>query len=167
MDYVFCLVLLLMVVGVVALGVTPVSYHGVVALMGVAFFCCILMVLMGRMFTALATYIVYLGGLVVVFGYCVSVEKDVDVIFKILSLKFVLFVLVGLVTCFWVLLVGLGGSLVFWGQGSYMNLEVNGYGVFYCGGGIGLMVCLWGLVITLFSVLVILGWYRKGGFRSF
>nr|YP_002317309.1 NADH dehydrogenase subunit 6 [Achalinus meiguensis]ACJ14787.1 NADH dehydrogenase subunit 6 [Achalinus meiguensis] len=167
MDYVFCLILLLMVVGVVVLGVTPVSYYGVVALMWVAFFCCVLMVFMGRVFTALVTYIVYLGGLVVVFGYCVSLEKDVDVVFKIVSLKFALFILVGLVVCFWALKTGAGGLLVSFDQGSYVNLEVNGYGVFYCSGGVGLMVCLWGLMITLFSVLIILGWCRKGGFRTF
>lgn len=29
------------------------------------------------------------------------------------------------------------------------------------------MMCTWGLVVTLFTVLVVLGWSRKGGFRPF
>lgn len=48
-----------------------------------------------------------------------------------------------------------------------MCLEVNGHSVFYYKGGVGLIVCAWGLVVTLFSVMVILSWTRLGGFRPF
>lgn len=76
MNYFFSLVLVFLILSVVVLGVVSAPYQGVIALMGVSFFCCIFMVLLGRTFVALVMYIVYLGGLVVVFGYCVSVEKE-------------------------------------------------------------------------------------------
>uniref|UniRef100_A0A2D4J8D8 NADH-ubiquinone oxidoreductase chain 6 n=1 Tax=Micrurus lemniscatus lemniscatus TaxID=129467 RepID=A0A2D4J8D8_MICLE len=75
-NYLFGFVLVFMIFSVIALGITSTPYQGVIALIGVSFFCCVLMVLLGRTFAALVMYIVYLGGLVVVFGYCVSVEKD-------------------------------------------------------------------------------------------
>lgn len=79
-NYLFGLVLVFLVFSVVALSLVSVPYHGVIILMGVSFFCCIFMVFLGRTFAALVMYIVYLGGLVVVFGYCVSVEKDGGVV---------------------------------------------------------------------------------------
>lgn len=42
-------------------------------------------------------------------------------------------------------------------QDCFVCVEVNGFGVFYSDGGGGLMVCSLGLLITLFSILVILG----------
>jgi len=41
----------------------------------------------GRTFIALVMYIVYLGGLIVVFGYCISIEKDVSDVFKAIVSK--------------------------------------------------------------------------------
>lgn len=111
-DYVFCLIVTCMIVGAVVLSTTPVSYYGVIALMGLVFFCCVIMISMGRTFIALVTFVVYLGGLVVVFSYCISVEKDVEDILKVFTSKaFVfLFFCVGIAVCLWVMLVfGFGG----------------------------------------------------------
>nr|YP_010043937.1 NADH dehydrogenase subunit 6 [Sinomicrurus macclellandi]QPF22093.1 NADH dehydrogenase subunit 6 [Sinomicrurus macclellandi] len=163
MDYLFGLVLLFVMFSVAALGMTLVPYQGVIALMGASFFCCVLMVLLGRTFAALVMYIVYLGGLVVVFGYCVSIEKDSGDA-EIFGFKYlVVFLVVGLVYLY----SGFGGLLVYFGWEDLTCLEVNGSGVFYCGGGVGLVVCFWGLLVVLFSVLVILSWSRLGGFRPF
>lgn len=100
-DYVFCLVVTCIVIGAVVLSTTPVSYYGVIALMGLVFFCCVVIVSAGRTFIALVTFVVYLGGLVVVFSYCISVEKDVEDVLKVFTYKvFVfLFVCVGVVAC--------------------------------------------------------------------
>lgn len=169
-DYVFCLVVTCMVVGAVVLSTTPVSYYGVVALMGLVFLCCVVMVSMGRTFAALVTFIVYLGGLVVVFSYCISVEKDVEDVLKVFSSKvFVfLFVCVGAIACLCVVFIfGLGEWLVVLGQDCFVCVEVNGFGVLYSCGGAGLMVCSWGLFVTLFSILIVLSWHRRGGLRSF
>nr|YP_003289039.1 NADH dehydrogenase subunit 6 [Micrurus fulvius]ACY09619.1 NADH dehydrogenase subunit 6 [Micrurus fulvius] len=163
MNYLFGLVLVFVVFSVVALGMTLAPHQGVIALMGVSFFCCVLMVLLGRTFAALVMYIVYLGGLIVVFGYCVSVEKDKGDV-GISGLKYVaMFVVVGLV-CLWE---GLGSLLMYFDWEGLVCLEVNGGGVFYCKGGAGLVVCSWGLLVVLFSILIILGWSRLGGLRSF
>lgn len=110
-DYVFCLVITCMVVVAVVLSTTPVSYYGVIALMGLVFFCCVMMVGMGRTFIALVTFVVYLGGLVVVFSYCISVEKDAGDVLKVLTSKvFVfLFICVGIIACLWITFIfGLG-----------------------------------------------------------
>lgn len=94
MNYFFGFILVFLVLSVFVLSVVSVPYQGVIALIGVSFFCCIFMVALGRTFSALLIYIVYLGGLVVVFGYCVSVEKD-SVIFKVVGVKyFVIFMFV-------------------------------------------------------------------------
>nr|YP_009937461.1 NADH dehydrogenase subunit 6 [Pareas boulengeri]QNT27532.1 NADH dehydrogenase subunit 6 [Pareas boulengeri] len=168
MDYALCFIVVFVVLSVVVLGVVVVPYHGVVALMGVSFFCCTLVVMLGRTFTALVMYIVYLGGLVVVFSYCVSVEKDSSVV-DIAGLKWLMMVLgVGLMVYLWAGSVCGGGVLLVLSEWEdFLCLEVDGYGVFYFKGGAGLLVCSWGLIVALFSVLVVLSWSRLGGFRPF
>nr|YP_001434512.1 NADH dehydrogenase subunit 6 [Pantherophis slowinskii]ABF29858.1 NADH dehydrogenase subunit 6 [Pantherophis slowinskii] len=166
MNYFFGLILVFLVLSVVALSVISVPYQGVIALMGVSFFCCIFMVALGRTFAALVMYIVYLGGLVVIFGYCVSVEKD-SVVLKTSGVKsFIIFMFV-LFVILWLLVGGVGGLLVYTNWEDLVCLEVNGGSVFYFSGGVGLIVCSWGLLVVLFSILVILGWSRLGGFRPF
>nr|YP_008080981.1 NADH dehydrogenase subunit 6 [Protobothrops jerdonii]AFZ64039.1 NADH dehydrogenase subunit 6 [Protobothrops jerdonii] len=169
-EYLLYFILTLVLFGVVVLSFAVVPYQGVISLMGISFFCCVAMVVMGRTYAALVMYIVYLGGLVVVFGYCVSVEKGGEVVIGISGFWYlVVFLGVGVVVC--VLVLGFGGGgqglLVYSGWEDWVCLEVNGYGVFYCGGGVGLVVCAWGLVVALFSVLVVLGWTRLGGLRPF
>lgn len=111
MNYFFSLVLVFLVLSVVVLGVVSAPYQGVIALMGVSFFCCIFMVLLGRTFAALVMYVVYLGGLVVVFGYCVSVEKESDVYSAGLVKHFVIYVFLLLIVL-WCLLREVEGLLV-------------------------------------------------------
>lgn len=166
-EYVLCLVLVLVVFGVVVLSFAVVPYHGVISLMGVSFLCCMVMIIVGRTYAALVMYIVYLGGLIVVFGYCVSVEKEVVV--SVSGVWYVLVVvLVGLVVYLLVLVSGgVRDLLVYDGWEDLVCLEVNGYSVFYFLGGAGLVVCAWSLIVALFSVLVVLGWTRKGGVRPF
>nr|YP_009250816.1 NADH dehydrogenase subunit 6 [Ptyas mucosa]AMY15603.1 NADH dehydrogenase subunit 6 [Ptyas mucosa]ANO44266.1 NADH dehydrogenase subunit 6 [Elaphe carinata] len=165
MNYFFGFVLVFLALSVFILSLVSVPYHGVIALMGISFFCCVFMVALGRTFSALVMYIVYLGGLIVVFGYCVSVEKD-GVIFKIVGVKYIItFVFVLFVVLY--LFGEVGGLLVYTNWEDLICLEVNGGGVFYFNGGVGLIVCSWGLLVVLFSVLVILSWSRLGGLRPF
>nr|QDX18078.1 NADH dehydrogenase subunit 6 [Crotalus cerastes] len=169
-EYMLYFVFALVLFGVVVLGFTVVPYQGVISLMGISFFCCVAMVMMGRTYAALVMYIVYLGGLIVVFGYCVSVEKGGEAVVGVGGVWcFFVLVGVGVVVGMLMLIVGGGGQglLMYLGWEEWVCLEVNGYGVFYCGGGMGLVVCAWGLVVVLFSVLVILGWTRLGSLRSF
>nr|QDX18073.1 NADH dehydrogenase subunit 6 [Bothriechis nubestris]QDX18074.1 NADH dehydrogenase subunit 6 [Bothriechis nubestris] len=169
-EYLLYFILILVFFGVLVLSVTGVPYQGVISLMGISFFCCIIMVVMGCTYAALVMYIVYLGGLVVVFGYCVSVEKGGEVVMGV-SGFWCFFILVSAVLMVSVLVLIMGGGgqglLCYSGWEDWVCLEVNGYGVFYCEGGVGLVVCAWGLVVALFSILVILGWTRLGGFRPF
>nr|ACD77434.1 NADH dehydrogenase subunit 6 [Hypsiglena tanzeri] len=169
MNYLFGVVLIFVVFMVLVLGVTVVPYQGVVALMGVSFFCCIFMVMLGRTFAALVMYIVYLGGLNVVFSYCVSVEKDEADVNGVVGFKSLVIFLFIMVVGFlwWVLMGGVDGLLFYVNWEDLVCLEVNGNGVFYFDGGVGLMVCSWGLLVVLFSILVILNWSRLGGFRPF
>nr|YP_009236611.1 NADH dehydrogenase subunit 6 [Trimeresurus sichuanensis]AMJ16547.1 NADH dehydrogenase subunit 6 [Trimeresurus sichuanensis] len=168
-EYLLYLILTMVFFGVVVLSFSVVPYQGVISLMGVSFFCCVFMVVMGCTYAALVMYIVYLGGLVVVFGYCVSVEKGGEVVGISGFWYFFVFVGVGVVVCILVLVLGGGGQglLSYSGWEDWLCLEVNGYGVFYDKGGAGLVVCAWGLIVALFSVLVILSWSRLGGLRPF
>nr|YP_004733105.1 NADH dehydrogenase subunit 6 [Nerodia sipedon]AEH59661.1 NADH dehydrogenase subunit 6 [Nerodia sipedon] len=169
MNYLLSLVLVFLVFGVVVLGITFVPYQGVISLMGVSFFCCVLMVMLGRTFAALVMYIVYLGGLIVVFGYCVSVEKDETDVYKVggYSYFFVFVLVVVIVLLLWSIIGGVGDLLVYFGLEDMVCVEVNGGGVFYFEGGVGLIICSWGLLVVLFSILVILSWSRLGGLRPF
>nr|YP_002290790.1 NADH dehydrogenase subunit 6 [Gloydius brevicaudus]ACF60278.1 NADH dehydrogenase subunit 6 [Gloydius brevicaudus] len=166
-EYLLYFILVLVFFGVMVLSFTVIPYQGVISLMGISFFCCIIMVMMGRTYAALVMYIVYLGGLVVIFGYCVSVEKGGEIVMSRFWYFFV-FVGAGVVCMLMMILGGVGqGLLIYPGWEEWMCLEVNGYGVFYCEGAMGLVVCAWGLVVALFSVLVILSWTRLGGLRPF
>nr|YP_004935464.1 NADH dehydrogenase subunit 6 [Sibynophis collaris]AEK94582.1 NADH dehydrogenase subunit 6 [Sibynophis collaris] len=166
MNYLFGFVMMFIVFGIVALGVASVPYHGVISIMGVSFFCCVFMVLLGRTFAALVMYIVYLGGLVVVFGYCVSVEKDKGDMLKVGGLKYVIiFMLTALTILLLVFFSGVGDLLTYVDWEDLVCLEVNSGGVFYFDGGVGLIVCSWGLLVVLFSILIILSWSRLGGLR--
>nr|YP_010634233.1 NADH dehydrogenase subunit 6 [Ptyas korros]WBQ42972.1 NADH dehydrogenase subunit 6 [Ptyas korros] len=167
MNYFFGFILVFLVLSVVGLGLVSVPYHGVIALMGVSFFCCVFMVVLGRTFMALVMYIVYLGGLVVVFGYCVSVEKGDAVGSKSFVKYFIVCVFVLLVILWWLFAGGVDGFLVYESWEDLVCLEVNGGSVLYFLGGVGLVVCSWGLLVVLFSILVILGWSRLGSFRPF
>nr|QNH68826.1 NADH dehydrogenase subunit 6 [Bothrops diporus] len=169
-EYLLYFILVLVFFGAVVLGFTTVPYRGVISLMIISFFCCAAVAVMGRTYAALVMYIVYLGGLVVVFGYCVSVEKGGEVGAGAGGLwYFLVLVGVGVLVGVMGLISGGGGQglLVYFGWEDLVCLETNGYGVFYYGGGVGLMVCAWGLIVVLFSVLVVLGWTRLGGFRPF
>nr|ACF60265.1 NADH dehydrogenase subunit 6 [Deinagkistrodon acutus] len=169
-EYALYFVLALVFFGAVVLSFAVVPYQGVISLMGISFFCCIVMVMMGRTYVALVMYVVYLGGLVVVFGYCVSVEKGEGVAAGDSGFWYVsVFMGVSVGVCVLMFILGGGGQglLVYSGWEDWVCLEVNGHSVFYYEGGVGLMVCAWGLVVTLFSVMVILSWTRLGGFRPF
>lgn len=75
---------------------------------------------------------------------------------------------VGLMVYLWWSSVCGGGALLVLSEWEdFLCLEVGGYGVFYFKGAGGLLVCSWGLIVALFSVLVILSWSRLGGFRPF
>nr|YP_010401506.1 NADH dehydrogenase subunit 6 [Trimerodytes annularis]UQT68002.1 NADH dehydrogenase subunit 6 [Trimerodytes annularis] len=169
MNYMLGLVLVFVIFGVVVLGMTFIPYQGVISLMGISFFCCVFMVILGRTFAALVMYIVYLGGLVVVFGYCVSVEKDESDVFEVVGYKyFVVFMLVGVVMFLWSF--GVGGSgdlLVYFGWEDLLCTEINGAGVFYFDGGWVWLFVLGVCSVVLFSILVILSWSRVGGLRPF
>nr|YP_010481340.1 NADH dehydrogenase subunit 6 [Emydocephalus ijimae]QHD48179.1 NADH dehydrogenase subunit 6 [Emydocephalus ijimae]BDB03960.1 NADH dehydrogenase subunit 6 [Emydocephalus ijimae] len=164
MNYLFGFVLVFVAFSVVSLGMAVAPYQGVIALMGISFFCCVLMVLWGRTFVALMMYIVYLGGLIVVFGYCVSIEKDKGNVLEFDGLKHVIAFFIISVFC---MCDSLGGLLVYPNWEELLCMEVNGGGVFYYLGGAGLLVCSWGLLVVLFSILIILSWGRLGGLRPF
>nr|QAA79078.1 NADH dehydrogenase subunit 6 [Elaphe quatuorlineata] len=165
MNYFFGFVLVFLVLSVFVFSVVSVPFQGVMALMGVSFFCFVFMVALGRTFSALVMYIVYLGGLVVVFGYCVSVVKG-DVVFKVVGVKYIVIFMFLLFIVLY-LLGGVGGSLIYTIWADLVCLEMNGGSVFYFNGGAGLIVCSWGLLVVLFSILVILSWSRLGGLRPF
>lgn len=143
-DYFFCLIIMFIVVGAIVLSMTLVSYYGVISLIGFVFLSCVFMSVMGRTFIALVMYIVYLGGLIVVFGYCISVEKDVGDVFKAVISKVFMYLLVGvgIVVYLWVVVfIGVDGCLVELCQDCFVSVGVNGFSVFYSDGGLGLMIC--------------------------
>nr|ACR55945.1 NADH dehydrogenase subunit 6 [Anilius scytale] len=170
-NFLFFVGLVLILAGVLVLNTTTVPYFGVVALMSVVALCSFVMVVMGRMFMALVVLVVYLGGMMIIFGYCVSVEKDLESGYWSIGFKVVsyLFVFVVVAICLWSIMVsGIEKWFVVLGWDScYVNLEVNGFGVLYFSGYFGLVVCLWGLLMTLFSILVVLRWGSYGGLRPF
>ena len=123
--------------GVLAVASNPSPYYGVVGLVLASVAGCGWLVNLGVSFISLALFIIYLGGMLVVFVYSVSLAADPypeawgDWRVVGYGLGFVLIVCVGVV---------LGGFVDFWKVGvatidgggvSFIRLDISGVAVFY------------------------------------
>nr|YP_009416813.1 NADH dehydrogenase subunit 6 [Megaceryle lugubris]ASS35104.1 NADH dehydrogenase subunit 6 [Megaceryle lugubris] len=163
----FCFVL-----GGLAVASNPSPYYGVVGLVLASVVGCGWLLSLGASFMALVLFMVYLGGMFVVFVYSVSLAADPfpeawgD--WRVLGYGgcLVLVLVVGVVV--W----GLAGD---WkletvvGGGDVMGLgqlDFDGVALFYSWGVGMFMVAGWGLLLTLFVVLELVRGLSRGAIRA-
>nr|QXU60358.1 NADH dehydrogenase subunit 6 [Scleroptila afra] len=158
--------------GALAVASNPSPYYGVVGLVVASVMGCGWLVNLGVSFVSLALFLVYLGGMLVVFVYSVSLAADPYPeawgSWRVVGygLGFILVVCVGAI---------LGGLVDFWKVGvvtvdsggvSFVRLDFSGVAVFYsCGAGL-FLVAGWGLLLALFVVLELVRGLSRGAIRA-
>nr|YP_009227549.1 NADH dehydrogenase subunit 6 [Petroica australis]AGI51025.1 NADH dehydrogenase subunit 6 [Petroica australis] len=170
MDFVLFLGLLF-VFGGLAVASNPSPYYGVVGLVVASVAGCGWLVSLGVSFVSLVLVMVYLGGMLVVFVYSVSLAADPypeawadwGVIGYGLGM--------GLVVAAGAVVVGLtglsfeGGTVNSSGLSS-LRLDFSGVAMFYSWGAGLLLIGGWGLLLTLFVVLELVRGLSRGAIRA-
>nr|YP_009049534.1 NADH dehydrogenase subunit 6 [Colinus virginianus]AIE46340.1 NADH dehydrogenase subunit 6 [Colinus virginianus]QNN84833.1 NADH dehydrogenase subunit 6 [Colinus virginianus] len=158
--------------GALAVASNPSPYYGVVGLVLASVVGCGWLMSLGVSFISLALFMIYLGGMLVVFVYSVSLAADPypeawgDWGVMGYGLGLVLVVVWGVM---W------GGVIDFWKMGvvtvdgggmSLVRLDFSGVAVFYSHG-VGLfLVAGWGLLLVLFVVLELVRGLSRGAIRA-
>nr|QBR55093.1 NADH dehydrogenase subunit 6 [Geokichla sibirica sibirica] len=159
------------VLGGLAVASNPSPYYGVVGLVLASVAGCGWLVSLGVSFVSLVLVMVYLGGMLVVFVYSVSLAADpypeawADWGVVGYGVGMCLVVVVG-----FALGVGsevlAGGSTVDFGGLSSGRLDFNGVAVLYSWGAGLFLIGGWGLLLTLFVVLELVRGLSRGAIRA-
>nr|QWY85005.1 NADH dehydrogenase subunit 6 [Glareola maldivarum] len=160
------------VLGGLAVASNPSPYYGVVGLVLASVVGCGWLLNLGVSFVSLVLFMVYLGGMLVVFVYSVALAADPfpeawgDWRVIGYGVGFTLILVVGMV------IAGLAGG---WDVGVVtvdsggmfsMRLDFSGVAMFYsCGVGM-FLVAGWGLLLTLFVVLELVRGLSRGAIRA-
>lgn len=159
------------VFGGLAVASNPSPYYGVVGLVLASVAGCGWLVSLGVSFVALVLVMVYLGGMLVVFVYSVSLAADpypeawADWGVVGYGLGMGLAVLVGFVVIGGFEFLGSGGTVDSEGVSS-VRLDFSGVAMFYsCGAGL-FLIGGWGLLLTLFVVLELVRGLSRGAIRA-
>nr|QAU54028.1 NADH dehydrogenase subunit 6 [Grus carunculatus] len=172
MTYFMFFMGLCFVLGGLAVASNPSPYYGVVGLVLASVVGCGWLLSLGVSFVSLVLFMVYLGGMLVVFVYSVSLAADPypeawgdwRVVGYAVGLVLVLVmgvVVGGLVECwnFGVVTVDSGGMLS-------VRLDFSGVAMFYSRGAGLFLVAGWGLLLTLFVVLELVRGLSRGAIRA-
>nr|WNH38605.1 NADH dehydrogenase subunit 6 [Triphoturus nigrescens] len=172
MTYLMCLFMLGLVFGLVAVASNPSPYFAALGLVVVSGLGCGILVGHGGSFLSLVLFLIYLGGMLVVFAYSAALAAepfpeswgDRSVVVYVMGYCLV----VGLVGgWFW-----LGWYEASWGtvdelQGmAIVAADTAGVAVMYSTGGVMLVVCAWVLLLTLFVVLELTRGLTRGALRA-
>nr|YP_009991894.1 NADH dehydrogenase subunit 6 [Urocolius indicus]QNN84768.1 NADH dehydrogenase subunit 6 [Urocolius indicus] len=159
------------VLGGLAVASNPSPYYGVVGLVLASVVGCGWLMSLGLSFVSLVLFMVYLGGMLVVFVYSVALAADPfpetwgDWRVVGYGLGLLLVLIVG------ILVGGFGGlgfgvDVVDSGGGFFVRLDFSGVAMFYSWG-VGLfLVAGWGLLLTLFVVLELVRGLSRGAIRA-
>nr|YP_009115227.1 NADH dehydrogenase subunit 6 [Devario laoensis]AIZ97143.1 NADH dehydrogenase subunit 6 [Devario laoensis] len=159
MTYGLCFLLVLLVLGMIGIASNPTPYFAILGLVTVAGVGCGIMIGCGGSFLSLILFLIYLGGMLVVFAY--SAALSAEPFPEAWGGRFVV-----LRVAVYTLAVGAVAE-VFWGswyEGSLVVVDslkefstlrgdVGGVAVMYSWGGGMLVICAWVLLLTLFVVL--------------
>nr|YP_009256137.1 NADH dehydrogenase subunit 6 [Heliodoxa aurescens]AKT26267.1 NADH dehydrogenase subunit 6 [Heliodoxa aurescens] len=172
MMYLMLFLGLCFVLGGLAVASNPSPYYGVVGLVVSSVVGCGWLMNLGLSFVALVLFMVYLGGMLVVFVYSVSLAADPfpetwgDWRVMGYGFGFVLVLVLGMVV---------GGSTAGWklGVGTvdgvemfFVRMDFGGAALFYSWGAGLFLVAGWGLLLTLFVVLELVRGLSRGAIRA-
>nr|YP_003162809.1 NADH dehydrogenase subunit 6 [Sinocyclocheilus altishoulderus]ACQ73877.1 NADH dehydrogenase subunit 6 [Sinocyclocheilus altishoulderus] len=172
MTYFMFLLLMALVVGLVAVASNPTPYFAAFGLVVAAGVGCGILVGHGGSFLSLVLFLIYLGGMLVVFAYsaALAAEPFPEAWGNRLGVGFVVVYLLG---------VSLVGGF-FWGgwyEGSWVVVDglkefsvlrgdISGVAVMYSSGGGMLVICAWVLLLTLPVVLELTRGLGRGALRA-
>nr|NP_007535.1 NADH dehydrogenase subunit 6 [Rhea americana]QNN84924.1 NADH dehydrogenase subunit 6 [Rhea americana]QQK90384.1 NADH dehydrogenase subunit 6 [Rhea americana]QQK90385.1 NADH dehydrogenase subunit 6 [Rhea americana]CAA76512.1 nicotinamide adenine dinucleotide dehydrogenase subunit 6 [Rhea americana] len=160
------------ILGALAVASNPSPYYGLLGLVVGSLVGCGWLLSLGVSFISLVLFLVYLGGMLVVFVYSVSLAADPfpeawgD--WRVLGYSggLLLVVLVGVV-------VGGGMGSELWGvntvdsEGAVLvRMDFSGVAVFYSWGAGLFLIAGWGLLLTLFVVLELVRGLSRGAIRA-
>nr|YP_009311344.1 NADH dehydrogenase subunit 6 [Balantiocheilos melanopterus]BAV70117.1 NADH dehydrogenase subunit 6 [Balantiocheilos melanopterus] len=172
MTYFMFLLLMALIVGLVAVASNPTPYFAAFGLVVAAGVGCGVLVGHGGSFLSLVLFLIYLGGMLVVFAYsaALAAEPFPEAWGSRSVLSYVLVYLLGVV-----LVAGF-----FWGdwyEGSWVVVDgleefsvlrgdTSGVAVMYSSGGGMLVICAWVLLLTLLVVLELTRGLSRGALRA-
>nr|YP_003097099.1 NADH dehydrogenase subunit 6 [Erimyzon oblongus]BAH86731.1 NADH dehydrogenase subunit 6 [Erimyzon oblongus] len=172
MTYFVCLLLMALVIGLVAVASNPAPYFAALGLVVAAGVGCGVLAGHGGSFLSLVLFLIYLGGMLVVFAYsaALAAEPFPEAWGDRSVIGYVLVYLLG---------VGLVGGM-FWGtwyEGSWLMIDnmkefsmlrgdTSGVAMMYSFGGGMLVICAWVLLLTLFVVLELTRGLSRGALRA-
>nr|AOC32597.1 NADH dehydrogenase subunit 6 [Abbottina liaoningensis]QKV09984.1 NADH dehydrogenase subunit 6 [Abbottina rivularis] len=172
MTYFMFMLLVVLVLGLIAVASNPTPYFAALGLVVVAGVGCGMLVGCGGPFLSLVLFLIYLGGMLVVFAYSAALAAEP---FPEAwgSRSVVVYVVVYLSAAV------LAGSM-FWGgwyegslvvvdglkEFSMLLIDVGGVAVMYSFGGMMLVTCGWALLLTLLVVLELTRGLSRGTLRA-
>nr|WNH36984.1 NADH dehydrogenase subunit 6 [Centropomus undecimalis] len=172
MAFFMYLVLFCFVVGLVAVASNPSPYFAALGLVVVAGMGCGVLVSYGGSFLSLILFLIYLGGMLVVFAYsaALAAEPYPEGWGSYSVLTYVATYVLGVGFAF----------VLFWGgwyEGSWLLVDeavefsvfrgdMSGVALAYSAGGLMLVACGWALFLTLFVVLELTRGLSRGALRA-
>nr|YP_009554443.1 NADH dehydrogenase subunit 6 [Chaetodon octofasciatus]AZT79349.1 NADH dehydrogenase subunit 6 [Chaetodon octofasciatus] len=170
MSYIVVFFLFGLVFGLVGVAANPSPFFAAFSLVVVAIFGCGALAEEGGVFLSLILFLIYLGGMLVVFAYSAALAADphpesLGDPFVVGYMVFYLVVVVSISGFFW------GGWYeYFWGLSDFTNFsvsrgDVGGVAFMYSLGGGMLIISAWVLLLTLFVVLELTRGLSRGAMR--
>nr|BAU45791.1 NADH dehydrogenase subunit 6 [Microcobitis sp. CBM-ZF-12379-1] len=172
MTYLVSLLLVALIIGLVAVASNPAPYFAALGLVVAAGVGCGVLIGHGGSFLSLVLFLIYLGGMLVVFAYSAALAAepfpeswgDRSVVGYVI----IYLISVGLAANFF------GGE---WYEGSWVIIDdlkefsmlrgdVGGVAMMYSSGGGMLVICAWVLLLTLFVVLELTRGMSRGTLRA-
>nr|YP_005088771.1 NADH dehydrogenase subunit 6 [Escualosa thoracata]BAL43828.1 NADH dehydrogenase subunit 6 [Escualosa thoracata] len=172
MSYFLMAVVVLFLGGVLSVSSNPAPFFGAIGLMMCGAFCCLMLAIIGAPFLALILFLIYLGGMLVVFGYSAAFSSDPypDTLGNASVFEHLAFYVMGLV----VALIYVGPPIYKFGVGvvnvvkefMVVRADMAGVATFYGVGGMMMLFCGWVLLLTLFVVLELIRGRSRGALRA-
>nr|ALM88027.1 NADH dehydrogenase subunit 6 [Rhinichthys osculus] len=172
MTYFVFLLLIALIVGLIAVASNPTPYFAALGLVVAAGVGCGVLVGCGGSFLSLVLFLIYLGGMLVVFAYsaALAAEPFPEAWGSRSVVGYVLIYLLG---------VAVMGGLLWggWHEGSWVIIDglkefsmlrgdVGGVAMMYSRGGAMLVICAWVLLLTLVVVLELTRGLSRGAVRA-
>nr|YP_009048716.1 NADH dehydrogenase subunit 6 [Tanakia lanceolata]AIA77298.1 NADH dehydrogenase subunit 6 [Tanakia lanceolata] len=172
MTYFMFLLLMALILGLIAVASNPTPYFAALGLVVAAGVGCGILVSSGGSFLSLVLFLIYLGGMLVVFAYsaALAAEPFPEAWGSGSVLGYVLVYLIGVV-------LAAGALWGSWDEGSWVVVDglkefsllrgdVGGVAMMYSLGGSMLVICAWVLLLTLLVVLELTRGLSRGAVRA-